>query len=77
MAAYLDQTQKIGFFYGNASTELADRLPPDQNFPDAPAELSLNQLDQKMDSIFETLDLLEQRNHELSFFVSDLAKLLK
>jgi hypothetical protein len=74
MAAYLDKTQTVGFYYGNASKELADRLPPEEIMS---ADLSTSALEQKMDSIFETLAILERKNSELSFFVSDLVKLLK
>jgi hypothetical protein len=76
MAAYLDKTQSIGFFYGNASKDLADRLPPD-SIPSMVSELSPQSLSLKVDSIFESLEILERKNEELSFFVSDLVKLLK
>lgn len=74
MAAYLDRAQGVGFYYGNASKDLADRLPPDQTVS---VELSASSLELKMDSIFETLDILERKNAELAFFVSDVVKLLK
>jgi hypothetical protein len=74
MAAYLDKTQTVGFYYGNATKELADRLPPEDG---QIQEITTASLLSKVDSVFETLDRLERKNQELRFLISDISKLLK
>jgi hypothetical protein len=76
MSAYLDRTQEIGFYFGNASQELAHRLPPEDQVR-AAQELTLESLNQKTDEILSVLGNLERKNSELSYFVSDVLKLLK
>ncbi len=75
MSAYLDRTQDIGFYFGNASEDLAHMLPPDEKHPKAAD--SIEGLSMKADQILETLSVLERKNAELAYLVSDVAKLLK
>ncbi len=72
MSAYLDKSQKVGFYFGNAAIDLANYLPADEHVQ----EQELSQISAKASELIQVAELLLEHQREMNFLMADIQRFM-
>lgn len=72
MSAWLDQKNRMGFYYGNAMVDLADKLPTDEFCPVKMQTMA--EVNHLMDDASKSIKQIQELRFEMAFYIKDIKR---